>query len=123
MIKPKLIRFCKAEGRINDGITGKWFEFTNFKDVNHFIYSLERTELGCYKCDYSVEFDDGFIYNGHYELDNDPEFLNFHIRRNWIFYSGNKPNHFTEEQFQNYLKFCEVDTAFFKNLRENYSLD
>jgi hypothetical protein len=109
-----------AEGRVDDTRLGKWVEFEYAEDCNIYIQSIVfdyykgiyKSPIGggCYKIDFQIVFDIGENWNGTMEVsDKDDNFIAY-IQNTILFNSGkNRPNHWSPEQYQNYLDWVGMD--------------
>lgn len=61
---------------------------------------------GYHKCAFVVTFADGETYSGRFDLTDEPERLEAHIRANLVAYSGVAPAHRTQEQWNQFLDWC-----------------
>ena len=104
MITTSTIEITRATGPI--GLCGMKMEFDSWDDVNDSINAMIPTVNYCDDVDFTIRFEDGTEYNGSMEIYNGTKkaSLQDHIRRHLSFNAGvNRPSHFTEQQYQQYL--------------------
>lgn len=80
-------------------------------------------QLGYFKTDFVLTFEDGQTYSGRYDIGSDSPDLSSHIRDFALTYSGQrKPSHFTDEQWEQFKKvYCSPKSAEgYKELLEKY---
>lgn len=79
-------------------------EFKSYSEFDRAVGSVKEPKLGYYKTDFSVEYEDGSIYNGRYDIGSDAETLRRHIYDNATFYAcRNRPRHFTDELWEKHV--------------------
>lgn len=109
MIKATKITILWSEASNNENI-----EFTGdnvFGQANAYLKRLARTlpekHLGYYKTKFRIEYEDGVVYEGRYDLKrHDVIYGNIgrHVRQFCEFYSGRrKPDHMTEQEYRGLL--------------------
>lgn len=110
--------------------------FNSMTDANVFFNAQNRDAeaarengklLGYYKTDFKITFEDGYTYNGRYDIGSDSPDLTSHVKSFAQCYSGRvKPGHMTDKQWDGFLHNHYVtddsrkDFAF---ILDNYDLD
>lgn len=127
-IKVKQILLKDGEGK------REWFPktFGSWEGFESYIAGLrlQCSELGYYKTNVEVTFDDGFKYAARYEFYKQwqkNKSLRLHIRQHCEFYTGeNKPNYLTPEQYESCLNMLGAErtetTAMYKEILEKYDV-
>jgi hypothetical protein len=88
-------------------------DFCSLAEANKFLRSLPRPELGYYKTDFILTFEDGETYEGRYDVGDDESTLGDHIVA--IAKGLNDPRHCSHDllpQWINFLNEYEVMEAF-----------
>jgi len=101
-IKVKSISFPFSESNeVNTKIT-----FSCFAAANAHLRGVEKPDLGYYKTDFVVVFEDGREYKGRYDIGSDYPTLEEHIISFCSTYSlRHRPAHFKDEHWKH---FCEM---------------
>jgi predicted ribonuclease toxin of YeeF-YezG toxin-antitoxin module len=111
MIKAVKITIVWSEG-LPDSLTPVVFTGDNvYQQANDFLKRLARNApkkgYGYHKTKFEIEFADGTIYEGRYDLKRHDVVLadlGRHVRQFLEFYSGRrKPNHMTEQEYRGIL--------------------
>lgn len=109
-IKAKLFAITECE---NNGKDYNLYPvtFNSWEEINRFLLEKSLTikiNYGCLKSFFSIEFEDGFTYNGRYDIlyrTKEKEDLGLHILSHCLCHSGRwKPSTFdTEKGYLNYI--------------------
>lgn len=104
---------------------------SNFEEANHLLHAISHDgpDLGYYKTDFTIEFEDGNTYEGRYDVyrwDNpDRELIDLqgHVRRFVRFYGGlSKPAHLTEKQYETVIGRSGDQRAKYREFLEKYEV-
>ncbi len=113
-IAAQSIWFRQAEGRIHE-IAERTFEGPDPWGAADAHIATCRSRmphdmLGYYKCDFKITFQDGFVYEGRYELSRHERVpLCDHVRRFCEISRGRwRPSRMSEEQYAEYLTWDHV---------------
>lgn len=128
MIKATTIEIQRAEGR-NDQDFGR-YSYTTWDDANFALKEIARTVDGYIdKVDFTVEFEDGYRYDGRYEAKNSGGFesLETHIRTHLATHIGlSKPEGMSEEDYQRlvdtYAQACPEVIAEMQRIATTYRI-
>ena len=96
-----------------EGLTAECLTVTvpDFAKANATLREWSHTapkgrRAGYHKCAFVVTFADGETYSGRFDLTDEPERLETHIRAHLVAFSGTAPAHRTQEQWDRFLNDC-----------------
>ncbi len=121
MIKVKSIELGFSES--NQIPFGK--TFGSFRAVNSFLNGIKRPELGYYKTDFTVTFEDGEVYTGRYDIGSDLSTLDGHIKSFLAYVScRERPTHFKDAHWAHHCAETEKNghKSWAEKMLDNYDL-
>ncbi|MGN7104894.1 hypothetical protein ACTHR6_25000 [Ralstonia holmesii] len=124
----KTIVVTRAEGPF--GACGRSEKCSTFEQANGVLRAWSATAPangGYDKCDFMIEFDDGFIYKGRYDLYHGSvktADVGEHVRSLALFYTGRvTPDHMTQESHLAFLRKRGAEACeSYQHLIDNYEI-
>lgn len=107
-------------------------EFNSWEALDAFLVPINREVewdksngklLGYYKTDFHIEFEDGRIYRGRYDIGSDQPTIKEHVRRFCSVYGFLKcPEHFSPERWEAFKKLHRENSDAYKEVIEKYDV-
>ena len=124
----KTIVVTRAEGPFD--ACGRPAECSTFEQANRILKTWSATAPangGYDKCDFAIEFQDGFLYEGRYDLYHSSvkaADVGEHVRSLALFYTGRvTPDHMTQESHLAFLRKRGAEAReSYQHLIENYDI-
>jgi hypothetical protein len=102
---------------------------SSFEEADHLLYQIAEhgPDIGYYKTDFSITFEDGTVYEGRFDVyrwDRERPDLRKHVREFVEFYAGlRKPARLTDKQYQTIIQRSGPDgQSQHKAFLENYEV-